>query len=161
MNEQGVSQSELSRISGVSQPSISQMLSGEINPSDDQIDRLLSCLGHRLRVRRDSVEPPLRASERRSWELHRRVSEKIDRNTLEKLGPLIADNLEGLRERVRGEPHLGNIERWEALLSERSIPRIKRVLTGLDRVSIEMREVSPFRGFLSDEERRDALNASD
>ena len=161
MNEQGVSQSELSRISGVSQPSISQMLSGEINPSDDQIDRLLSCLGHRLRVQRDSIEPSLRASERRSWELHRKVSEKLDKDSLGRLAPLIADNLEELRGRVRGEPHLGNLDRWEELLSERSIPKIKRVLTGLDRGSIEMREVSPFRGFLSDEERLDALNASD
>ena len=55
MTESKVSQSELSRMSGVRQPSISQFLSGRIEMSDEMLDRLLSCLGYRLEVVRRPV----------------------------------------------------------------------------------------------------------
>jgi len=42
MTRTGTSQSELSRVSGVHQPSISQFLSGRIEMSDEQLERLLS-----------------------------------------------------------------------------------------------------------------------
>jgi len=53
MLETGITQSELSRISGVRQPSISQFLSGRVEMSDDMLDRLLSCMGFRLEVSQD------------------------------------------------------------------------------------------------------------
>ena len=159
MSSQGITQSELSRISGVSQPSISQMLSGEISPSDEQVDRLLGCLGFRLRVRRDWVEASLQPSERRSWLIHREISRRLERDRLEELRPLLNRNLEDLRRRIRGEPHTANLDRWEELLRGGKVTAIKRVLTGLDRRSIEMREVSPFKGVLSESERREALAA--
>src|SRR5690606_24507801 len=59
MRETGTSQSELSRLSGVHQPSISQFLSGRVDLSDGQLDRLLSCMGRRLEVVRSVVEPEL------------------------------------------------------------------------------------------------------
>ena len=71
MLETGTTQSGLSRLSGVRQPSISQFLSGRVDLSDDQLDRLLSCMGYRLEVVRRPVVPELTRSERRSWRLHR------------------------------------------------------------------------------------------
>lgn len=50
MLETGNTQSELSRLSGVRHPSISQFLSGKVDLSDEQLDRLLSCMGFRLEV---------------------------------------------------------------------------------------------------------------
>jgi plasmid maintenance system antidote protein VapI len=50
MLETSTTQSELSRVSGVHQPSISQFLSGKVELSDEQLDRLLSCMGYRLEV---------------------------------------------------------------------------------------------------------------
>jgi plasmid maintenance system antidote protein VapI len=50
MLETGTTQSDLSRISGVRQPSISGFLSGRVDLSDDQLERLLSCMGYRLEV---------------------------------------------------------------------------------------------------------------
>jgi hypothetical protein len=41
------------------QPSISQILSGWTDLSDDQLDRLLSCMGYRLEVTRRPVIPEL------------------------------------------------------------------------------------------------------
>ena len=57
MRETRTTQSGLSRLSGVRQPSISQFLSGKVDLSDDQLDRLLSCMGYRLEVSRRPVRP--------------------------------------------------------------------------------------------------------
>ena len=65
MLETGTTQSDLSRLSGVRQPSISGFLSGRVELSDEQLDRLLSCMGRRLEVVRRPVVPapdPLRTT---------------------------------------------------------------------------------------------------
>src|ERR1700755_1043703 len=64
MRETRTTQSELSRLSGVRQPSISQFLSGTVELSADQLVRLLSCMGYRLEVPRRPVPPDLTRSER-------------------------------------------------------------------------------------------------
>jgi transcriptional regulator with XRE-family HTH domain len=153
----GTSQSELSRLSGVWQPSISQFLSGKIQLSDDQLDRLLSCMGYRLEVMWRPVLPDLTRSEWRSWRLHRRLSTHLTPSSLGQWRPTIERNLERLRGTVRGQPHLRNLDRWESLLEAGDVAGLHRVLTGLDRDSIEMREVSPAGGLLPDEERLEVV----
>lgn len=157
MIETGTTQSELSRLSGVRQPSISGFLSGKVDLSDDQLDRLLSCMGFRLEVVRRPVVPKLTRSERRSWQLHRQLSTLLNRETFEDWTAPIERNLGHLRERVTGQPHERNVGRWRQLVEDRDLPGIHRVLTGLDRDSIQMREVSPMSGLLSDEQRREVL----
>ena len=157
MEETGTSQSELSRLSGVRQPSISQMLSGKIEMSDEQLDRLLSCMGRRLEVQRRPVVPHLNRNERRSWRLHRHLSTSLTGRSLEEWRPTITSNLSRLHSGVRGQPHVRNLSRWESLLERDDVPGLHRVLTGLDRDSIEMREVSPLGGVISPEERRQVL----
>jgi transcriptional regulator with XRE-family HTH domain len=157
MVETGVTQSELSRMSGVHQPSVSQMLSGKIEMSDEQLDRLLSCMGRRLEVVRRPVLPRLTRSERRSWQLHRRLSTSLSRGRLDEWCLTLNRNLTRLRRGVRGQPHERNLERWESLIERGDVPGLHRVLTGLDRDSIEMREVSPLGGLLSPDERRKVL----
>lgn len=157
MLETGTSQSELSRLSGVWQSSISQFLSGKVQLSDDHLDRLLSCMGYQLEVVWRPVHPDLTRSEWRSWRLHRRLSTHLTRPSLEQWRPVIERNLERLRSAVRGQPHLRNLSRWESLLDLRDVPGLHRALTGLDRDSVEMREVSPLGGLLPDKERLEAL----
>lgn len=157
MVETDITQSELSRVSGVRQPSISQMLSGKIEMSDEQLDRLLSCMGRRLEVVRRPVVPRLTRSERRSWQLHRRLSKSLGRSRLEEWRPTLTRNLTRRRRGVRGQPHERNLERWESLIERGDVPGLHRVLTGLDRDSIEMREVSPMGGLLSPDERSEVL----
>jgi hypothetical protein len=65
--------------------------------------------------------------------------------------------LERLRHGVSGEPHGRNLDRWRSLMDRGDVPGLHRVLTGLDRDSIEMREVSPMGGLLSQDERMDML----
>jgi len=160
MHETGTTQSELSRLSGVRQPSISQFLSDKVDVSDEQLDRLLSCMGYQLQVTRRPVVPDLTRSERRSWKLHRQLARHLTRLTLIEWQPTIHRNLHRLRAGVTGQPHTRNLGRWESLLKRGDVPGLHRVLTGLDRDSIEMREVSPMGGLLPDEERIRALQSA-
>jgi transcriptional regulator with XRE-family HTH domain len=157
MSETGTTQSELARLSGVHQPSISQFLSAKVDLSDEQLDRLLSCMGYRLEVVRRAVTPELTCAERRSWKLHRQLSANLNQSTLKEWRPTIQANLGRLRDAVRGQPHIRNLDRWEALLDGADVGGLHRVLTGLDRDSIEMREVTPMSGLLSDQQRTKVL----
>ncbi len=157
MLETGVTQSQLSRLSGVRQPSISGFLSGRVHLSDEQLDRLISCVGYRLEVVRRPVVPQLTRSERRSWQLHRRLSTLLTRQSFEDWQPTIERNLDHLHDRVTGQPHERNLDRWRQMIERGDLPSMHRVLTGLDRESIEMREVSPLSGLLPDEQRREVL----
>jgi hypothetical protein len=141
----------------VHQPSISQFLSAKVDFSDDQLDRLLSCMGYRLEVVRRAVMPDLTRAERRSWKLHRQLSAHLNQSTLEEWRTTIQANLDRLRAAVRGQPHIRNVDRWEALLDGADVAGLHRVLTGLDRNSIEMREVTPMSGLLSAQERAKVL----
>lgn len=157
MFETGITQSDLSRLSGVRQPSISGFLSGRVHISDEQLDRLLSCMGRRLEVVRRPVVPKLTRSERRSWQLHRRLSTLLNHGSLEEWRPRIEGNLDRVGDRVTGQPHERNLQRWRDLVDRGDLPGLHRILTGLDRDSIEMREVSPMSGLLPDEQRREVL----
>lgn len=151
------SQSELSRLSGVHQPSISQVLSNKVDLSDERLNGLLSCMGYRLEVVRRFIEPDLTRSERRSWLIHRRLARSLTPSALQSWKPVVHGNLVRLGQRVRGEPHTRNLERWRQLVDQGDVRGLRRVLTGLDRDAIEMREVSPLGGLLSEEERATAL----
>ena len=157
MLETSTTQSVLSRMSGVHQPSVSQFLSGKVDLSDEQLDRLLSCMGYRLEVVRRPVQPELTRSELRSWRLHRRLSIDLNRSTFGEWRTTIFENLQQRRDRVTGEPHLSNLDRWQSMVEQCDLLGLHRVLTGLDRDSIEMREVSPMGGLLTQEERSDVL----
>ena len=157
MRETRTTQSALSRLSGVRQPSISQFLSGRVELSDDQLDRLLSCMGYRLEVVRRPFVPDLTRSERRSWLLHRQLSSRLTKDSLEQWRPVIERNLQRLRSSVTGQPHIRNLDQWGSLVQRGDVLGLHRVLTGLDRGSIEMREVSPMGGLLPQSERGTAL----
>ena len=157
MLETGTSQSELSRVSGVRQPSISQFLSGRVDLSDDMLDRLLSGMGYRLEVIRHPVKSELHRSEERSWRLHRQLSSHLNSSTFEEWRPIMLRNLDRLLTGVRGQPHLRNLDRWQQLIDDRDLSGLHQVLTGLDLDSMEMREVSPMGGLLSEQERSEIL----
>jgi transcriptional regulator with XRE-family HTH domain len=161
MRDTGTTQSELSRLSGIHQPSISQFLSGRTDLSDEQLDRLLSCMGYRLHVSRQAIIPNLTRSERRSWALHRQLAKQLTPTTLTHWLPTIEHNLHTLKVGARGQPHTRNVQRWESLTNRADMPGLHRVLTGLDRDAIQMREVSPMSGLLPDKERIHTLNTVD
>jgi transcriptional regulator with XRE-family HTH domain len=157
MLETNTTQSKLSRLSGVRQPSISGFLSGRVDLSDEMLDRLLSCMGYRLEVVRRPVRPPLTRSVERSWRLHRQLSTHLSREMLTTWRPTIERNLERLQGSVQGQPHTRNLDRWRELVRNGDVSGLRRIMTGLDTDSIEMREVSPMGGLLPQEERSEVL----
>lgn len=129
--------------------------------SDEQVDRLLACMGYRLEVTRRLVQPGLTRSERRSWLVHRQVAALLGPSELDRWRPRIERNIQSLTCRVQGQPHERNLARWAELVKVGDEAALRRALTCLDRASIEMREVSPFAGVLPDRVRLDAIqNAS-
>lgn len=150
-------QSLLSRLSGVHQPSISGFLSGRVDMSDEMLDRLLSCMGYQLEVVRRPVRPSLTRSSERSWRLHRQLSTHLNAEALEKWRPTILSNINRLQGRVQGQPHSRNLDRWRKLVRNDDVSGLRRVMTGLHTDSVEMRAVSPLTGLLSQDERSDVL----
>jgi transcriptional regulator with XRE-family HTH domain len=157
MSEVDITQSRLSELSGVKQPSLSQMLHDRIEMSDEMLDRLLSCMGYRLEVVRRPVRIELDRSSQRRWRMHGRLVGDLSRETWKRWRPIVLRNLKELRSSVRGEPHGRNLERWNQLVRSNDLHGIRRVMIGLDADSIQMREVSPFGGLLPNEERRKVL----
>jgi hypothetical protein len=71
--------------------------------------------------------------------------------------PIMLRNLRRLRDSTRGQPHLRNLDRWQRLIEDGDLSGMRRVMTGLDTDSVEMREVSPMGGLLPQEERAEVL----
>lgn len=159
MSETGTTQSQLSRMSGVKQPSVSQFLSGRTPLSDAMLDRLMSCMGYRVEVVRRPMKVELNRSTRRRWELHRRLSMDLTEESLQRWLPVIVGNLQRLRNGIQGQPHLRNLDRWEEMVQKGDVPGLRRVMTGLDTDLIQMREVSPLGGLLSQEDRSRVLES--
>jgi hypothetical protein len=122
------------------------------------LGRLLSCMGYRLEVVRRPVKSQLDRSAERSWRLHRRLSTHLSPENFDEWRPTMLRNLERLRRSTRGQRHLRNLERWQRLVDHGDVPGLRRVMTGVDTDSVQMREVSPMSGLLSQEERSEALN---
>ena len=110
------------------QPSISGFLSGRVDLSDDQLERLLSCMGFRLEVVRRPVVPEFTRSERRSWQLHRRVSSLLNRDNIQEWRPTIERNVDRLGDQATGQPHERNVQRWRDLVDRGDLPGLHRVL---------------------------------
>ena len=88
---------------------------------------------------------------------HRRLSTLPNRESFKDWRPTIERNLDRLSEQVTGQPNERNLDHWRQLVDCGDLPGMHRVLTGLDRDSIEMREVSPVSGLLPGEQRREVL----
>ena len=127
--------------------------------SDEMLDRLLSCLGYQLEVIRRPVRVELDRSHQRSWRLHRQLATRLEPDVLDGWIPTITRNLERLRHSTQGEPHVSNLDRWQRLVDQRDVPGLRRVMTGLDTDSVQMREVSPLGGLLPQSERSRVLEA--
>lgn len=125
--------------------------------SDDMLDRLLSCMGFQLEVVRRPIKSELSRSSDRSWRLHRRLSSHLTSETLDDWGPTIVRSFKRLRGSVQGQSHVKNLERWQRLVRDRDVSGLRHVMTGVDTDSVEMREVSPMGGLMSQDERSEVL----
>ena len=109
-------------------------------------------------VAREALERELRPQRREvrvQLELHRALLGKLisDQGRIRRLAHR---NITKSRSLVRGDQARGWLDEWEALLDGRP-ERLVDVFLGEDEHSIDLRQVSPFAGALSDEERLAAI----
>jgi transcriptional regulator with XRE-family HTH domain len=153
MQETRTSQVELSRLSGVRQPSLSQFLSGRVQMSDEMLNRLLTCMGHELEISRRPVRVEMDRDSRRRWLMHRQLLQHLTPETWQTWRDTMLHNIERLRESTHGQPHERNIDRWCSIVETDDVPSLRRIMLDTSTDGIEMREVSPLLGLLPEDER--------
>lgn len=155
----GVSQSELSRLSGVPQGRISQYVNGKLEPSPEMLERLLPMLGVTTTT---TVQPvQFERTKYRSWLLHREVLRKLQNQPLNPHDwDRLRRSLTQVEQRTQGPTHERNLRRWQEILERRDERELRRVLVDLTDDGVGMREVSPVTGFLTEEERLNTIKKS-
>jgi transcriptional regulator with XRE-family HTH domain len=151
----GVSQSELSRLTGVPQSKVSRYVTGRLEPSEPTLDQLMSGLG--LQVSFDVAPVRMERTKLRGWMLHREVSRKLSTSLGEPEWERMRRNLDQVRAHTQGQPHERNLDRWQRIIESRDLRELRHVLLDTSTDGIEMREVSPMSGFLTDDERLKVL----
>jgi len=146
----GMNQSELSRLTGVPQSKISRYVTNRLEPSERIFDLLISSLGIQVSIEVSPVS--MERTKLRSWMLHREISRKLT-----EIGPSdweqMSHTLERVRSGVQGQPHTRNADRWQQIIDNHDIHELRRILVDTSTDGIEMREVSPMAGFLTNDER--------
>lgn len=152
MDSTGTSQMELSRLTGLPPSKISRYVSGKLEPSEPTLKLLLSGLG--LQVGFNVSPVPMERTKRRSWLLHREISHKLGVSGIDESGwDRMQRNLDRVRSNTQGAVHERNLDRWQRIIDSRSLRNLQRVLVDTSTDGIEMREVSPMSGFLTEDER--------
>ena len=151
-----MTQAELSRLTGLPQSKISRYVTGRLEPSEPTLDLLLSSLG--VQVDFEVVPIRLERTKLRSWLLHRRISQKLASIGVDESGwDRMRRNLGRVRSNSQGTVHERNLDRWQGIIESRSLRELQRVLVDTSDRGVEMREVSPMSGFLTEDERLDVL----
>ena len=88
------------------------------------------------------------------------IADKMTAETIEEWSGLVIQNLSRNRTSIQGQPHMRNLDRWGEIVDSRNIDALREVLTSVDRDAVEMREVSPMSGILTNEERLSCLGLS-
>ena len=157
MLETGTTQSGLSRLSGVRRPSISGFLSvGSTSATSSSTvschawasgSRSYDALSSRSLPAPNAARGSCTGGSPRFWAS---IASRTGGRPSSATSTVSSD-------RFTGQPHVRNLDRWRQLVDRGDLPGLHRVLTGLDRDSIEMREVSPMSGLLPDDQRHEVL----
>lgn len=152
----GLSQTTLSRLTGIPQPVLSMYEHGRRSPSIETLERILSVGSETVEV----VPKPSRQDDRsvsKTIEIHRVVLEKF-LDEPDRVLQFGRDRLRVLEQTLskRSSPYIAT---WQHLLDG---PRseIVRVFLSTDEDDIELLKMSPFTTLLNDEERDDVTRRS-
>lgn len=95
----------------------------------------------------------------RTLKLHQHLESELSDETLSIRRPTILRNIERIGNRVRGRPHVQNVERWRRIIEDGDLVSLRKVLSSTNIDSIEMREVSPMGGIIDQDERLQILKS--
>lgn len=155
----GVSVRELARRLAVSPATIQNYERAEANGRIqlDTLRRALAALDAEVSVRVTPLATPHleRREERVALELHKKVAEHLLRDADATLANVNRISTEARR---RVDPYTAALlDEWMRLADARDLPGLLHAMTATDQHSIDMRQVGPFNGVLSHDERLDAI----
>ncbi len=110
-----------------------------------------------LEKARESRPQLMRREERVSYELHRAVAEKITKDPQGVLGKA-RTNLQAMSSRIRGGHAQGWVTDWITLINAGDIGQLVATMLSADEKGIDLRQMTPFAGVLSQEERLLAIH---
>jgi transcriptional regulator with XRE-family HTH domain len=153
----GVTQVELSAVTGVSQGRISEYVHQKREMSERTARLLFGAMGWSSGVVATAQPASMNVSERRSWRLHRKACAKLTAESLPQWRELIAANSRRMRGQIEGHPHVENLDRWVRLAEAGDIRELRAAMLDPGERGRAMREVSPLAGVLTQRERCEAL----
>jgi transcriptional regulator with XRE-family HTH domain len=148
----GMTQVELARRAGTSQPTIAAYEAGAKSPTMRTVGRLARAAGLDLIV---SFVPPLTREDRRSLHLHRRIARRL-RSDPVAVRDIAKANLDLMWARQRGARPL--LEEWRRIL-QGPADEIARAMTDPGAHARDLRQVTPFAGVLTATERAEAYRS--
>ncbi len=142
----GVTQAALADAAGTSQPTIAAYETERKSPSVRTVKRLAESVGLEMSMQ---FHPPLTREDRRSLWLHRAIAQRLEERPRWVL-QRARETLKRMRHANPGARQL--LDEWGVLL-KRSIPELIPVLIDPGPRARELRQVTPFAGVLSAQER--------
>ena len=142
----GMTQQELARAAGTSQPAIAAYEADRKSPTLRTLQRLAASAGLAISV---TIVPPLTREDRRSLALHAAIAVRLAERPRETLARA-KSTLKRMREANPAAIPL--LREWDVLLS-RPLSALLPVLTDSGAWARELRHVTPFAGVLSARER--------
>jgi transcriptional regulator with XRE-family HTH domain len=140
-----LTQAELARVGGTSQPTIAAYEAGRKSPTVATVERLAESVGLTATV---EFHPPLTREERRSQSLHRAIARRLRDDP-----PRVLRQARRTLARMRARnPRSALVREWEVLL-DRPVAALLPLLTSPEPWARELRHVTPFAGVLSAAER--------
>ena len=152
----GLSQQALAISAGTSQPTVAAYESGRVTPSVSTLDRLLAACGYALDIVPDTDSPRWTRVEEKSLAVHRQIAARL----LQSPEPTVKKGRTNL-DRLRNADHGHSarwLDEWDKILDQPTDEIVTAMLARTQR-GIDLRQMTPFAGVLTDSERRMALKS--
>jgi transcriptional regulator with XRE-family HTH domain len=152
----GLSQQSLADAAGTSQPTVAAYESGRVTPSVPTLGRLLTACGYTIDIAPATDVPRWTRVEEKSLAIHRQIAARLLRNP----GAALAKARTNLRQlQAADRVHAARwLDDWDALL-DRPTDEIVTAMLARTQQGIDLRQMTPFAGVLTDTERRRALRS--
>ena len=152
----GLSQQSLADAAGTSQPTVAAYEAGRVAPNVETLARLLEVCGYELGAVPDTVSPRWTRVEEKSLAVHRLIAARLLHDPVPTLRKAHA-NLDKLRASDRGHS-TQLLDDWDTIL-KRPADEIVTAMLARTQHGIDLRQMTPFAGVLTDAERRKALRS--
>lgn len=157
-----MSQRELAQRARTSGPAIAAYESGSKEPRISTLDRLAGCTGLQLVVELRPSDQGARKRDRRRWRSLALAAATTDRVSADwgSAKALALTNLDRMRHVVGDNPSNRLLDEWQDILMEGS-DAVRAALIDPSARGDDRRQMQPFAGLLTDDERRLVLAAAD